>query len=123
MPENADVRPMNSFAVLVDGEYAGIISFPGSENQIMQRLIEGLNQNPTITQVTQQESSTPNLLKIYDVTVGEEYFGKIFWPDTEDCESVHAGLQSNPTILPVTMSQVSGVGIGWIWDGTNFNRP
>jgi hypothetical protein len=122
VPENADTRTIRSFAVLVEGEYTGIISFPESENSIMSRLIDGLSQNPNITPVNQEESSTPNLYNIYNVTVGEEYYGKIIWLNTEEHQAVIAGLESNPTIMPVELSQVQDVQIGWIWNGNSFNR-
>lgn len=123
VPENADTRPIKNFAVLVEGEYTGIISFPETENPIMSRLIDGLNQNPNITAFDQEEGSTPNSYKVYNVTVGEEYYGKIFWPNTEDQQAVIAGLESNPTIIPITLDKVKNIGLGWIWNGNSFSRP
>ena len=121
--EEIDVRPIKHFAVLVDSEYTGIVSFPESNDPRMQRLLEGLSQNPVIVSQNQEENSTPNSIKKYAVTVNAEEFGKIYWPNIDSEQAVIAGLDSNPTILPVNKSQVRGVPIGWIWDGSNFNRP
>lgn len=120
--ENADTRPIKHFAVLVDLEYAGIISFPEPNNITMERLLDGLSQNPVISSVNQEENSDFNGMKMYMVTVGEENFGKIFWPNIDSEQAVIAGLDSNPIILPVTRDQIRGVGIGWVWDGSNFSR-
>lgn len=123
IPENPDLRPVKFFAVLVDNEYTGVISFVESEDSYMIRLMDGLNQSPNINPISQEEGSTLNSYKIYNVSVNEENYGKIFWPDIQDEQAVIAGLESNPTIIPVTEEQISGIHIGWMWNGTNFVAP
>lgn len=120
VPPNADLREILHFAVLVKSEYAGTISIPKPENDDIrkQRLLYGLNNNPTIVFDSDFEDHT----KFFNVIVGQENYGKIICPIIESSEAVIAGLESDPTIVPVTKEQLSNVQIGWVWDGFNFNK-
>lgn len=71
MPENADVRPIRYFAVLVDGEFAGPLVFV----------------------------------------------------ESPEMEALLAGLESNPTIMPMTLQQAKEARVGFIWNGTEFVPP
>jgi len=68
-------------------------------------------------------SENEDPIKFFAVLVGDEYAGVIGFPENSNMEAVLAGLNSNPTILPINIEQINNVQVGFIWDGTKFNRP
>ena len=69
-----------------------------------------------------EEPDTRNL-KFFAVLVDNEYAGVVGFPESPNMEAVIAGLSSNPTIISVTRDQIAIVQVGFIWDGSKFNRP
>jgi len=68
-------------------------------------------------------SENENPIKFFAVLVGNEYAGVIGFPETSNMEAVLAGLNSNPTILPINIEQINNVQVGFIWNGNTFIRP
>jgi len=68
-------------------------------------------------------SENENPIKFFAVLVDNEYAGVIGFPESDNMEAVLAGLNSNPTILPINIEQVNNVQVGFIWDGTKFVKP
>lgn len=62
-------------------------------------------------------------IKYFAVLVGNEYAGPIGFPDSEHMQAILAALESDPTIMPITPEQLSGVLPGWVWNGQAFIAP
>lgn len=62
-------------------------------------------------------------IRFFAVVVDGEYTGVFGIPDKETMAAVLAGLDSNPTIVPVTKEQLGGIAVGWLWDGERFTAP
>lgn len=76
-----------------------------------------------MSEIPNSEPLDTRPIRMFAVVVDNEYTGVVGFPESPYMEAVIAGLSSNPTIIPVTRDEIANVQVGFIWDGSKFNRP
>ena len=76
-----------------------------------------------MSEIPNPEELDTRPVRMFAVLVDNEYAGVIAFPESEYMTPILAGLDSNPTILPVTHEQIAGVTVGYIWNGSQFSQP